>query len=91
MYNGKKLDENIVEFSLPSEHLVQILPESSSGSVFVKNAGSGSVSGSAYNQCGSETLLMSRKSGFIAPAHQEIDGGEDEEGGDDRAQAEPGP
>jgi hypothetical protein len=28
-----------------------------SGSAIIKNAGSGSVSGSALNQCGSETLL----------------------------------
>jgi hypothetical protein len=31
-------------------------PDPESGSVIRKNAGSGSVSGSALNQCGSETL-----------------------------------
>jgi hypothetical protein len=47
--NGKN------SFSLPSQKLVQILPEFGSESAFVYNAGS--VSGSAYNQCGSETLI----------------------------------
>ncbi len=32
-------------------------PDPESGSAIIKNAGSGSVSGSALNQCGSETLL----------------------------------
>jgi hypothetical protein len=32
-------------------------PDPGSGSAIRKNAGSGSVSGSALNQCGSETLL----------------------------------
>jgi hypothetical protein len=35
-------------------------PGSESGSAIRKNAGSGSVSGSALNQCGSETLDKSR-------------------------------
>jgi hypothetical protein len=39
--------EKKIRFCLPSENLVQSLPES------------GSVSGSAYNQCGSETLAIS--------------------------------
>jgi hypothetical protein len=33
-------------------------PDPESGSAIRKNAGSGSVSGSALNQCGSETLLI---------------------------------
>jgi hypothetical protein len=43
-------------------------PDPESGSAIRKNAGSGSVSGSALNQCGSETLTESFK---VLPVSEE--------------------
>jgi hypothetical protein len=42
-------------------------PDPESGSAIRKNAGSGSVSGSALNQCGSETLVFWCKKSFFNP------------------------
>jgi hypothetical protein len=39
-------------------------PDPESGSAIRKNAGSGSVSGSALNQCGSETLQATKAGGI---------------------------
>ncbi len=41
-------------------------PDPESGSAIRKNAGSGSVSGSALNQCGSETLILGNTSTFLS-------------------------
>jgi hypothetical protein len=52
-----------IEIKFPAKIFFPILghqtldPDPGSGSAIRKNAGSGSVSGSALNQCGSETLL----------------------------------
>jgi hypothetical protein len=53
-----------IEIKFPSIIFFSILghqtldPDPGSGSAIRKNAGSGSISGSALNQCGSETLLL---------------------------------
>ncbi len=43
-------------------------PDPESGSAIRKNAGSGSVSGSALNQCGSETMYRTRTSEILSYA-----------------------
>ena len=45
----------VVSFFLILDHQT-LDPDPESGSAIIKNAGSGSVCGSALNQCGSETL-----------------------------------
>jgi hypothetical protein len=58
-----------IKIKFPDIHFFSILghptldPDPGSGSAIRKNAGSGSVSGSALNQCGSETLPLTNGSG----------------------------
>jgi hypothetical protein len=54
-----------IKIKFPAVNFFQVIkpwiriwdPDPESGSAIRKNAGSGSVSGSALNQCGSETLI----------------------------------
>ena len=47
-------------------------PDPESGSAIRKNAGSGSVSGSALNQCGSETLVRTTLTRYLCKNFQPV-------------------
>jgi hypothetical protein len=67
----KKIAIKKIEIKFPAIHFFSILghqtldPDPESGSANRKNAGSGSVSGSALNQCRSETLPGRVKKGSL--------------------------